>query len=167
MSQLRESRENIATKEEIIDWVKKRIESLEEELKIMRGIINMLEERGRLSVTEKVEEVKIGRKRIARLYKGEDYIRLVPDFPMPLPIEVKEYLESVEEEIVTVQSRQGIDSEKAKLVIDEKPDSSIAEIRYINLYNTLELLKAKAALKYAAELAYQVYKMASRGEDEP
>ncbi len=166
MSQLKEPRE-IATKDEIIEWVKKRIEELEAELKVMKGIISMIEDRGRISVSEKVEEIKMGRRRIARLYRGEDYIRLVPDFPMPLPQEVRKYLENVEEEINAIQEKQGDlpRDDRARLVIEEKPDNSIAEIKFINLYNTIELLKAKAALKYAAELSYQVYKLAEKGED--
>ncbi|MEB3780912.1 MAG: hypothetical protein GSR85_11910, partial [Desulfurococcales archaeon] len=122
MSQLRE-REDTATKDEILEWLKTRISELEHELKILKGIVNMIEDKGRISITEKVEEIKVGKKRIARLYRGENYIRLVPDFKMPLPSEVREYLESVEQEIESSQLKQMQlkDDEKVKLIIDEKP----------------------------------------------
>ncbi len=166
MSQLRE-REDTATKDEILEWLKTRISELEHELKILKGIVNMIEDKGRISITEKVEEIKVGKKRIARLYRGENYIRLVPDFKMPLPSEVREYLESVEQEIESSQLKQMQlkDDEKVKLIIDEKPDESILDIKYINLYNTIELLKAKAALKYAAELSYQIFKLSDKIDD--
>ena len=145
LSQLDEQRD-IVTKDEILEWARKRISELERELKILKGIIGLIEDKGRISITEKVEEVKVGRKRIARIYRGEGYIRLVPEYRMPLPGEIKEYLDSVENEIEAGQVKQLKlkEGERVKLIIDERPDESIAEIRFINLYNTLEYLKAKA-----------------------
>ncbi|MEB3859907.1 MAG: hypothetical protein LRS43_01710 [Desulfurococcales archaeon] len=149
----------VASREEVLEWAKKRIEELEVELRVLKAIVSMIETPGRPVMGEKVEEVKAGRKRIARVYRGDSYVRMVPEVPLPLPIEVKEYLESVVREIRDSQARAGVpEEERAKLYVRERPDQSILEAGIENLYSTIDLIKARAALKYSAELAYQVYK---------
>ncbi|MCE4612754.1 MAG: hypothetical protein F7C07_02845 [Desulfurococcales archaeon] len=151
----------IASREEIVEWVKKRIVELEEELRILKSLLSMIESPGRPIMGEKVEEVKAGRRRIARVYRGDSYVRMVPELPLPLPLEVREYLESVVREIRESQARAGVpEDERARLYVKERPDNSVSEVGIENLYSTIDIIKARAALKYSAELAYQVYKSA-------
>ena len=148
-----------ASREEMVEWVKKRIAELEEELRVLRGLLSMVESPGRPVLGEKVEEVKVGRRRIAKVYRGDSYVRMVPELPLPLPLEVREYLESVVREIRESQARAGVsEDERARLYVKERPDQSVSEAGIENLYSTIDLIKARAALKYSAELAYQVYK---------
>ncbi len=161
-----ESRREHASKEEIIGWLKNRIKEVEDELRILRSMLSMVEDTGRLSVNEKVEDVKLGKKRIAKIYRGDSYIRIIPEFSSPLPLEVEEYLESVKNEIETSQAKSGLgEEERVQLAIKEKPDNSIAEIRFENIYTTIEMIKAKAALKYAVEIMYQIYKAKAKSEE--
>ncbi len=169
MSALSDQRaENKAiTKEDLEEWLKKRLEVLRSETKMIETLLSYIQENGVQNVNEKSEEVKFGRRRIGRILRGETYIRLIPETPIPLPSELREYLETVEGELKSSQLKEGLDeSGQAKLVIKERPDASIAEIRFEGLNTTIEMLKAKAALKYTAEIAYQIYKAQNRQSDE-
>ncbi len=162
-----ESRKEYASKEEIANWIRARIKEVEEELRILKSMLNMIEDTGRLSINEKVEEVKMGKRRIAKMYRGEGYIRVVPEFDGHLPVEVREYLESVKSEIEAGQAKAGVEEdERVQLSVKEKPDNSVAEIRFDNIHTTIEVIKAKAALKYAMEIMYQIQKARIRGEED-
>ncbi len=152
-----------ASREEIIGWVRSRIEELENELRILKSILSMMEGGGGARPGERVEEVRIGRRRIARLYRGEDYVRLVPEFPMALTGDVRSYLEGIVAEITETQARQGIpEEERARLDVKESLNGSIAEIHVGGLDFTLAVLKARAALKFIAETAWEVHKAQRR-----
>ncbi|MDP8002642.1 MAG: hypothetical protein ACP5I6_05310 [Caldisphaera sp.] len=155
------------TKEDLVDYLKKRLEELKEETKMIETLLNYIQDTGKQNINEKVEEVKIGRRRLGKIYRGESYVRLVPEIPIPLPQELKEYLETVEGELRSSQMKSGIqDQDQARLVIKERPDASISEIRFEGLNTTIEMLKAKAALKYSAEVAYQIYKAQNKTSQE-
>ncbi len=166
MSSLREEKVEYASKEEILEWAKGRIRELEAELRVLRSIVSLLEDDvARPNVAEKVEEIKFGKRKIARLFQGDNYVRVVPLFRYILPVEVKEYLSSLEEEIRSLQARHGTGDESIILIIKDRPDGSIAEIRFENLYTTLEVLKVKAALRYSMEIMYQLYRASEKSED--
>ncbi len=153
-----------ASKEKIIEWIRSRIEELENELRILKSILSMMEGGGGARPGERVEEVRIGRRRIARLYRGEDYVRLVPEFPMALTGDVRSYLEGIVAEITETQARQGIpEEERARLDVKESPEGSVVEVRIEGLKSTLDTLKARAALKFTAEMAWEVYRAQRRG----
>lgn len=146
-------------KEDLEAYVRKRVEELEEELRVLKTLLEYLEDAGKASPTERVEDVKVGRRRVARILRGDSYVRSVPELPMALPREIKEYLQTVEAEIRSYQARSGSGpGEGVKLIVKERPDGTVAEIKFDGLFTTLEVLKAKAALKYAMETAYEVYR---------
>lgn len=153
---LEEARE--LTKEEVLEWLRGKVESLEFELKVFKTILSFLESGQQPLLGEKVEEVKVGRRRVARVFIGEGYVRLSYDTPVVLPNEIKEYLNSVREDIRTLQARSGAEGDLVNLVIRERPDGAVVEVRLENLQSTVEVIKAKAALKYAVEATYQLLK---------
>ena len=157
-------KEEYATREEVIEWVKKRLESLENEIRMLRSILAHYEEPGRLSPEEKIEELKIGRRRIARIYIGEGYVRLVPEFEMPLPLDIRSYLEEVIEEIRERQSKERSREDSVKLVIKERASGTVKELVIENIEGVTESIKAKAALKYVAELAWDIVKARRKEE---
>lgn len=160
-----DEKEQYLSKEEVISWIKQRLEELENEIRILRSILAHYEQAssGRISPDEKVEEIKAGRRRIARLYIGENYIRLVPEFDVVLVGDLKEYLEETVEEIKAKQSREGIDErEQVKLIVKEKATGGVREIIISNIEGISEIIKSKAALKYIAELAWDIYKARDR-----
>ncbi|MCS7106952.1 MAG: hypothetical protein NZ902_02475 [Acidilobaceae archaeon] len=152
------------TREELVLWLREEIASLEQRLEAMRALLALLEQR-ELSpaLGERVEEVKVGRRRIARVMTGEDYVRVVFEEPMKVPQEIREYLGTIEQELRALQARAG-EEELAKLKYNEV-NGSVVEIRYDQLYTTVETLKARAALKYAAEAAYHLLKAMEREQD--
>lgn len=159
-------KEEIASKEEIIAWIRQRLEELESEIRMLRSILAHYEEPGRLSPDEKVEEVKVGRRRIARVYIGSRYVRLVPEFEMPLPSDIREYLEEIVNEIRERQEREGVDpDDMARIVVRERASGAVKEIIIRGVENITETIKAKAALKYAAEMAWQIAKARGTLED--
>jgi hypothetical protein len=164
-SQLKDERESLA-KEEILSWLKSRIEELENELRVLKSMLNLLEGGESWKPGEKPEEVKVGRRRIAVLYRGEYYVRIVPQYPMPDVPEIRAYLENILNEIKEIQARSGAESseELARLSIKNGPDGHIVEIVYENLYSAVELLKAKAALKHSVEVGWHIYR--ARGKEE-
>ncbi|MCE4629257.1 MAG: hypothetical protein F7C82_03165 [Desulfurococcales archaeon] len=160
-----DEKEQYLSKEEVISWIKQRLEELENEIRILRSILAHYEQAssGRISPDEKVEEIKAGRRRIARLYIGENYIRLVPEFDIVLVGDLKEYLEETVEEIKAKQSREGIDErDQVKLIVKEKATGGVREIIISNIEGISEIIKSKAALKYIAELAWDIYKARDR-----
>jgi hypothetical protein len=161
-----DNQEGYLAKEEVLEWLRSRVEELEFELKALKTIMAILDSGQQALVGERVEEVKIGRRRVARVYIGDTYVRVVFENPVVLPVEVKEYLRSVEEDIRVLQAKSGVEGELARLLIREKPDGSTAEIRIENLQSTIEAIKAKAALKYSVEVTYQVLKAREREVEE-
>ncbi|MEB3806708.1 MAG: hypothetical protein GSR73_04245 [Desulfurococcales archaeon] len=160
-------KEQLASREEVVSWIKHRIEELENELKMLKSILYHYEEGapGRLSIDEKVEEVKVGRRRIARLYIGDNYVRIVPEFEMVLIGDMKEYLDEIIDEIREKQVKEGVEEQdQAKLTIRERTNGSIKEIIISNIEGIAEVIKAKAALKYVAELAWEIYKAKEKSE---
>ncbi|ADL19860.1 MULTISPECIES: hypothetical protein [Acidilobus] len=156
--------ERAVSKETLEAYLKKRIQELEEELSALKALLDYIEDAGKASPAERPEDIKVGRRRVARLLRGEGYVRVVPEVPMALPKEVREYLSTVEAEIRAYQGREGSDEGGGvKLTIRDRPDGSVAEIKFDGLYSTLEFLKAKAALKYAMEVSYEVYRAQMKG----
>lgn len=169
MTYTADEKEQYLSKEEVISWIKHRIEELENELRVLRSILAHYEDAGggRASPDEKVEEIKVGRRRIARLYVGESHVRLVPEFEMALLGDLKEYLEETVEEIREKQAREGVDeSERVKLTVKEKASGGVKEIIVSNIEGISEMIKSKAALKYAAELAWDIYKARDKEDKE-
>ncbi|MCE4603498.1 MAG: hypothetical protein F7B20_00840 [Aeropyrum sp.] len=155
----RESR--LVDRERLIEWVKKRITELEEELEVAKTILEVLEKGGVSEAPlpgEKGEDIKVGRRRVARLYKGETHVRIVFEEPQPLPEEVEIYLRNVEEELRSLQARIGgvVGEDLATLDFVRVGEGSVREISFRGLYTTVEHLKAKAALKYAAETIHYI-----------
>jgi DnaJ-class molecular chaperone len=154
------------TREEVLEWLKARVGELEFELKVLKTIVALLDTTQKALVGERVEDVKIGKRRVARVYIGDTYVRVAFETPLVMPLEVKEYLKSVEEDLRVLQARTGSEGELARLSIRERPDGSIAEVRIENLQSTIEIVKAKAALKYAVEVAHQLLKAKDREIEE-
>ena len=166
MSLIREERDDLATVEEVIVWVKRRIKELEAELKVLRTILAQFEAgfiEAPLNPAEKVEEYKIGKRLVAKIYIGDNYVRMVPAFEASLPGEIEEYIKSFVEELSESQAKKGAE-ETATLKTIVLPDGRLREIRIENLARTLDKLKAKATLKYAAELLYRIYKSGGKSE---
>jgi hypothetical protein len=157
-----DEKKDFASKEEIIEYLKRRIEELENELKILRTILARYEPAAmpeRFDPNEKLEDVKVGRKTIARIGVGEDYVRAIFRFQTGLPSDIRSYLERISEEIADKQALEGIPpEERTKLEVKEYPEGLVRELSFTNLYGPLERVKAKAALKYAVELLYQLSK---------
>ncbi len=154
------------TREEVLEWLKVKVEELEFELRALRTIISLLDTTQQALVGERVEDVRIGRRRVARVYIGDTYVRATFESPLTLPVEVREYLKSVEGDLKALQAKTGVEGELARLLIRERPDGSIAEIRIENLQSTIEVIKAKAALKYAIEVTHQLLKAKSKEVEE-
>jgi hypothetical protein len=165
---LSQQSERAVSKETLEAYLKRRIQELEDELNALRTLLSYIEDAGKVSPAERAEDVKVGRRRVARLLRGEGYVRVVPDIPLALPKEVREYLDTVEAEIKAYQGGEQATGEGGgvKLTIKERPDGSVAEIKFDGLYSTLEFLKAKAALKYAMEVSYEVYRAQMKGGEE-
>ncbi len=146
----------LLTREELLEYLKDRLRSLEEEIRIVKSMIALLEG-VKPREQEEQEPILYGKKKIAILYKASSYIRLVPQFDMKVPEEAMEYLEETVSQIREKQAKAGVpEEERAALHVDEAPDGGIVEIRIANIKSTVEHLKAKAALKYIAELAYEL-----------
>jgi hypothetical protein len=164
-----EELERRLSKSELEEWLRNRIMNLEEELKYLKALLAIIsgeesieQDPRRVRPGERVEEVRAGRRKIARVFKGEDYVRLAALEPMILPSEVRAYLEDVVSEIRAEQARNGLESELAKLEVRLHNDNSLKEIVIYNLRNALEIIKAKAALKHVAEVAWQYTKATSQ-----
>jgi hypothetical protein len=148
-------------------WLQERIAELEEELSYLRRILEALGGQAdppdprRARPGERVEEVKVGRRKIARVFKGEDYVRLAPLEALALPKEARSYLENIVSEIRAEQAR-GWEDATAKLEIREDPVKGLVEARIEGLRNALEVIKAKAALKHVADVAWHYTRAASR-----
>ncbi len=149
------------TREEAIEWVRKRIEELEEELAVLKRILEELEGAPKPSLDERVEDVKVGRRRVAKLYRGERHMRLVLEGSWPIPEELMSYLEEAVEEIRERQLASGVPPEEAVRL-----DVRGREIRVEGLHTTIEHLKVRAALKYVAENVYLLARRAARPEEE-
>ncbi|MEM2224457.1 MAG: hypothetical protein QXG64_07805 [Acidilobaceae archaeon] len=166
MSKTSEEQVEYISKEEVVEWLKDEIAKLERRLKALKTILALLETSRDYVIGERVEDVKVGKKKLARIHLGEDYVRLVFETPVALPSEIREYLSSVEEDLRTLQVRSGFEGELAKVSYKEKPEGTIIEVRIDNLQSTIELIKARAALKYAAEATHQLLKAMSKESSE-
>lgn len=152
---------------ELLALVRRRVERLERELRLWRQLLELLEGGDGWRPGEKPEEVKVGRTRVAVIYRGEDYVRMVPSVRVPDARDVRSYLEEILSEIREMQAR-GDAPTLARLEVRRGPDGSIAEILYSDLHSAVELLKAKAALKHVAHLAWEIIKAQKRnGGAEP
>ncbi|MEB3816986.1 MAG: hypothetical protein LRS46_03490, partial [Desulfurococcales archaeon] len=80
--------------------------------------------------------------------------------------EVRAYLEEIVREIRAEQARAGHEDRLARLEVRSTPDGGLEEILIDGLHNTLEQIKAKAALKHAAEVAWQYTRAARRDSGE-
>ena len=170
MSILERGEEKSLSREELIEWVRKRIAVLEEELRALKALLEILETggsaRGDIDPDESVEEVKIARRVLAIVGIGGDYVRVVPRFPMTIAGDIEAYLDTVVEEIRERQAREGMPpEERARLEARHNPDGTIRELRITGVTTPLERVKAKAALKYAVELAWQIARR--RRQQEP
>ncbi len=166
-SQLRSER-NSLSKEEIVSWLRTKIEELENELRVLKSMLELMEGGEGWKPGERPEEVKVGRRKIAVLYRGDYYVRIVPQFPMPDVSEIRNYLENILSEIKEIQARTGVESgeELARLIIKNSPEGFVTEITFENLYSAVELLKAKAALKHSVEVGWHIYKARDKEQDQ-
>lgn len=146
-------REEYSTLEEVLEWARRRLREVEEEERMLRALIALLEERETLRPDETLEEIRVGRKRVGRLHTGSNYVRAVPETPIVLLPEIREYLVNLEEEL---RSTTLSNLEPPRLVIREKPDGTLHEVRFDNLQTTVEFIKAKAGLRYAIETSAQI-----------
>lgn len=149
------------TREELVLWLREEIAQLEQRLQALRSLLALLDQR-ELSplLGERVEEVKSGRRRIARVMTGENYVRVLFDEPLRIPGEIREYLATIEQELRALQARAG-EEELAKVSYREL-EGAVVEVRIEPLFTTVEILKARAALKYSAEAAYQLLRAMER-----
>ncbi len=156
------------SRRELILWLRERIAELEGELSYLRGLLALIEgstdgDPHRLRPGERVEEVRAGRRLIARLYKNEDYARLAPVAELALLPEARAYLEAIVAEIRAEQARGGRDA-TARLEVREGPDGWLREAVISGLQNTMEVIKAKTALKHAAEQSWQYTRALARAQ---
>jgi len=152
------SLERSIPREELVGWVREKLAALEEECRMLKAILETLEGRT-VQAREEREPVLYGKKRIAWLHQGPGYVRLTPEYPLRLPREALEYLEEAVSRIREKQSDEGVpEEERARLDVANSPDGSIAEARISGLHTSLDVIRAKAALKYIAELGYELYK---------
>ncbi|MCS7107780.1 MAG: hypothetical protein NZ902_06755, partial [Acidilobaceae archaeon] len=90
---------------DVVLWLREEIARLERRLEVLRALLALLEQRELSPVLgERVEEVRVGRRRIARVMTGEDYVRLAFTVPMQLSKEIREYLQGIEEELKALQT---------------------------------------------------------------
>lgn len=161
------SESRVLDKARIIEWLRSRIKDLEEELEAMKALLDIVEKGGSVDSMlpgERSEDLKIGRRRIARLFKGETHVRISFEYPQILPEEVEAYLKNVEEELRSLQARTGgvVGEDLATLHVVRSTDGRVKELWFKGLYTTVEHLKAKAALKYAAETIHYISKAVDR-----
>lgn len=144
----------------LLEELRKRIEELERELALLKKVYSALTGSGNEEEpVERAEEIKVRRKRIAWLYEGEDYVKLVPEFDMVVEDYLQDYLEETVEDIRRKQEREGIDpDEQAQLVIVENDDNTVAELWIRGIYGIADSIKARTALKYAVVLAWDLRK---------
>ncbi len=157
--------EKLLSRSELVSWVRARLESLEEECRVLRSLLAELEGRGATArrEAEKSEWVLAGKRKIARIYYTGSYVRLEPGFPARPPEEAIVYLERVVAGIRERQAEEGIPpEEQARLRVEEGDDGVLVEARIEGLHSTIDFLRAKAALKYLAEISWELYK-AQRG----
>lgn len=153
---------------ELLEWVRRRIQELEDELRKLKAIQELLEGGGGAEPGESSEDVKLGRRRIGRLFRGESRVRLVFEDPQYVPEEVEAYLRSVEDDIRASQAAAGdlAPDEMVRLELKRSPDGRVVEIRFEGVHTTIEHLKARAALKYAAETIYLIARARVKGGGE-
>ncbi|MEB3825679.1 MAG: hypothetical protein LRS47_03315 [Desulfurococcales archaeon] len=143
--------------DDLKSWLRTKIMQLEEELQMYKSLLAVID--GTLPLSppmpgEKIEDLKVGKKRIASIYRGEGYVRGAPRFKTFVTDEVKSYIEGV---ISEIREMQGGDSE-AHYEIKENPDGSLREIRVEGLQSTVEELRVAGALKYVLQTLYYQYK---------
>jgi len=154
------------TSDDLRLWLKRKIAELEEEIQYYKVMLSIID--GAVPVSppmpgEKSEDLKIGKKRIGTIYRGEGYVRGSPNFKAFLTDDLKDYLNGVVNEIKLSQG----DEASINLDIRENPDGSIREIRVEGLQSTIEELRVIGAIKYVIQTLYHQYKasmkMSQRG----
>jgi hypothetical protein len=63
---LSQQSEKAVSKEDLEAFLRKRVQELEEELRTLKALLEYIEDAGKLSPTERAEDVKVGRRRVAR-----------------------------------------------------------------------------------------------------
>ncbi len=145
------------TSDDLRLWLKRKIAELEEEIQYYKVMLSVID--GAVPVSppmpgEKSEDLKIGKKRIGTIYRGEGYVRGSPNFKAFLIDDLKDYLNGVVNEIKLSQG----DEASITLDIRENPDGSIREIRVEGLQSTIEELRVIGAIKYVIQTLYHQYK---------
>ncbi|MEB3756094.1 MAG: hypothetical protein GSR79_04460 [Desulfurococcales archaeon] len=145
------------TSDDLKVWLKRKIVELEEDLHYYKAMLSILE--GSMPISppmpgEKSEDLKVGKKRIAIIFRGDGYVRSSPSFKAFLTSDLREYVNSVVNEIKTMQGEEST----ITLEIRENPDGSLREIRVEGLQSTVEELRIIGAMKYVLQTLYQQYK---------
>ena len=140
--------------DELIAFLKEEIERCEERIRFYKELLMRLQPNG-WKVGEKIEEVREKRKKYGMIYMGEDYVRAVPNFPMPRVAEIENYIKNMVNEIREMQARIGGDGPLAKYEIEGDP--IVQEIKISNLFTAVEKVRAKAFLKTALMSGYEIY----------
>ncbi|MEM1927788.1 MAG: hypothetical protein QXS85_03515 [Acidilobaceae archaeon] len=146
--------------EEIAEWIRRKLAEVEEEERVLRALLSLVEERELSRPDETMEEIRVGRRRVGRLHVGRSYVRAVPETPIALLAEVRDYLLSLEEELKNASLNT---LNPPRLLVKERPDGTLQEVRFENLQTTLDFIKAKAGLRYAIETSAELSR--SRGRE--
>ena len=120
---------------ELLALVRHRVEELERELWLWRQLLELLEGGSGWRPGEKPEEVRVGRVRVAGIYRGDGYVRMVPSQWISDVPDVRAYLEGVLAEIRELQAR-GDAPALARLEVKQGPDGSIAEVIYQSTHSS-------------------------------
>ncbi|MCE4614956.1 MAG: hypothetical protein F7B60_05465 [Desulfurococcales archaeon] len=145
------------TSDDLKVWLKRRIVEIEEELHYYKAMLSILE--GTIPISppmpgEKSEDLKVGKKRIAIIFRGDGYVRSSPSFKAFLNAELKDYVNNVVNEIKTMQGEESTITFEVK----ENPDGSLREVRVEGLQSTVEELRIIGAMKYILQTLYYQYK---------
>jgi hypothetical protein len=145
------------TSDDLKVWLKRKIIEAEEEIQYYKAMLSILE--GTLPISppmpgEKSEDIKVGKKRIATIFRGDGYVRSSSSFKAFLTSDMKEYITNVVNEIKTMQGEEPT----ITLDIRENPDGSLREIRVEGLQSTVEELRIIGAMKYVLQTLYYQYK---------
>ncbi|MCE4617445.1 MAG: hypothetical protein F7C32_02545 [Desulfurococcales archaeon] len=141
----------------IREWVKKKVEELEKELKMWKTLLASLEGGSPidLSPSEKVEELRHKRTRYAVIYRGEGYVRMRPLINVKLDSELKGYITNVINELKEEYHDEDEDeSIPIDLRITENPDGTLSEIAVSGIQDTIGMLRIIGALKYVAHTLF-------------
>lgn len=134
--------------EHALGLIRKRIRELEEELEALKTIYAEL---AGADPGEYVEDVVADGETIARVYIGEDYVRMMLLAIPELSEETKKYLEEKVRMIRDAQRMRGENPEAtATILYPPDPSSWHPTIMIEGLHGVDDVKKAKSALEYAA-----------------